>query len=243
MKNQIAEWTKEWAARAGLECWFAPQTESTNSVAKNEVDASGRSPFAPVLYVTEHQTGGRGRGSNTWTDTSGALLSSWSFHASRAPQPIFAPLAGLAVFKAALKVWPHLAWSMKAPNDIFLGDKKVAGLLIETVQSDKTCRAIVGVGFNATSAPQEIETATSLAHALGGSDKVSRNEWEQFCQAMLLGFISGLSAGQNQSLLAVDAKAIEEALNRRPGLQDKIVKVGAQGELHTARGVTAWQDL
>ena len=242
-ENQIAKWTKEWADRAGLECWYADEIDSTNAVAKSEVGIEGRSPFAPVLFVTAHQTSGRGRGNNTWTNTSGALLSSWSFNAQKPPQPILAPLAGLAVFKAATKVWPSLKWSMKAPNDIYIGEKKVAGLLIETVQTGNERRAIIGVGFNAFSAPKEVTTATSLADELGGHDKLSRGDWDKFLQTLLISFISALSAGQNQSLLNGDAKAIQDALNLRPNLDAKIQKVGPQGELHTASGVISWQDL
>jgi BirA family biotin operon repressor/biotin-[acetyl-CoA-carboxylase] ligase len=243
MTNSIAIWTKEWADRSGIECWYAEEIESTNSVAKTEVGIGGRSHLAPMLFVAGHQTAGRGRGSNSWTNTSGALLSSWSFHAQKAPQPILAPLAGLSVYRSCMKVWPHLNWSMKAPNDIYLGDKKVAGLLIETVQAGNEQRVIIGLGFNAFSSPPEVTTATSLADALGGKDKLTHHNWESFLQSILLSFISTLSAGQNQSLIAKDAGDIQEALNRRPNLESKIEKVGPQGELYTAGGKINWQDL
>ncbi len=243
MNNQIALWTKEWADRSGLECWYAEEIESTNSVAKTEVGIGGRSHLAPMLFVAAHQSAGRGRGTNTWTNTDGALLSSWSFHTQKSPQPIFAPLAGLAVYRACIKVWPQLKWSMKAPNDIYIGDKKVAGLLVETVQAGEERRAIIGIGFNGFSAPAEVLTAMSLAEALGGKDKLTHADWQRFLQRTLVEFISTVSAGQNQSLLANDAKDIQEALNRRPNLESKIEKVGPGGELHTASGKINWQDL
>lgn len=243
MTNSIAIWTKEWADKSGLECWYAEEIDSTNAVAKTEVGIGGRSHLAPMLFVTGNQTSGRGRGTNTWSNTNGALLSSWSFHAQKAPQPILAPLAGLAVFRSCVKVWPKLTWSMKAPNDIYVGDKKIAGLLIETIQSGNERRVIVGLGLNVFSFPPDVPTATSLADALGGKDKVTHHDWESFLKSLLISFISSLSAGQNISLLAKDANDIQEALNRRPNLEEKIDKVGPQGELFTAKGKINWQDL
>ncbi len=131
----------------------------------------------------------------------------------------------------------------EAPNDIFIGDKKVAGLLIEAVQAGNERRAIIGVGFNVFSAPPDVPTATCLADALGGVDKIAHNDWHSFCQTLLLSFISALSAGQNQSLLVNDANALQEALNRRPNLDAKIEKVGPAGELHNEKGVINWQEL
>lgn len=238
----LGEMTKAWAERAGLEVWYTKETQSTNAVAKEDIGSSNRSALAPVLYLTDHQTQGRGRGKNTWTDSSGALLSSWSFQAARPPQPIFAPLAGLAVFRALVSVWPNQAWSMKAPNDIYLNDKKIAGLLIETVEAGDSRRTIIGLGMNVFTKPSGVEAATCLAEGLGFKI-FPQSEWTKFLQKLLISFISALNAGQNMSLLQNDSQELLDALNRRPSLPKKITKIGPQGELHTEDGVIRWQDL
>jgi len=50
-------------------------------------------------------------------------------------QHLTGPLFGLALYRATQTIWPHLPLSLKAPNDLWLGSGKVAGLLIETIAS------------------------------------------------------------------------------------------------------------
>ena len=130
MNFSIYETTAEWAVTAGLVCISIPEITSTNDLAK---DQAFEETEALSLYVTDHQTKGRGRGVKTWTDDEEgtALLSSWSFLLLKAPQPVLAPTLGLALFKAAQSTWLGLPWSLKAPNDLYLGDKKIAGLTNE----------------------------------------------------------------------------------------------------------------
>lgn len=240
MSPSIAEWTRAWAERSGVQLWFAPETASTNTVARDDFGQVAASKLAPILYLTPHQTHGRGRGANIWIDSDGALLSSWSFHVAKAPQPILAPLLGLAVHNAATKIWPSLQWSLKAPNDLYLGSKKVAGLLIETIERGAERRVIVGLGMNVLSAPPDVITATHIqsAHA-----NVTETEWSGFLQGLMVNFMSALKAGQNTTLSGADAKALLAALNRRPNVEEKIEKVEPNGDLRTRGGVISWHSL
>jgi BirA family biotin operon repressor/biotin-[acetyl-CoA-carboxylase] ligase len=241
--NQIAEWTRIWAERTGLLAWYLTETESTNVMAKNELGADDRSAHSPVLYVAAHQTAGRGRGGNTWTNTDGALLSSWSFHMPRPPQPIFSPLAGLAVYRAAAHVWPDLPWSLKAPNDLYIGPRKVAGLLIETVERGHERRTIIGLGMNILSAPRSVETATSVADEFGGSHLITEAHWNRFLKTLMENFTRSLVLGQESHLSPTDAHALRDALNRRPNIDARVEKVGLRGELHTEDGIIDWHQL
>jgi len=239
--SQIAEWSRSWATKAGLSLWFEPETDSTNRVAKNELSAPAGSPIAPILFLTSHQTAGRGRGSNSWISTSGALLSSWSFHMAKPPQPILAPLVGLAAYRSAQKIWPQLPWSVKAPNDLYLGSKKVGGILIETVEDLNQRRSIIGFGLNVLAAPKEIENSTCLFNELNDQSLLNEKNWGQFLQDFLLQLINATRLGQLSELSRQDAEALKEAMNRRPGTG--ILKVGPKGELHTSSGIIAWSDL
>jgi hypothetical protein len=78
---------------------------------------------------------------------------------------VLAPLVGLALYEAAHKTWPDVAFNLKAPNDLYVHDKKIAGILIEAVlggPSGRDIRVVVGLGFNVLSAPSEISHATCL---------------------------------------------------------------------------------
>jgi BirA family transcriptional regulator, biotin operon repressor / biotin---[acetyl-CoA-carboxylase] ligase len=123
-------WALNWSREKKFPTWSMAEMDSTNTAAK-EWKFGALPP--PVLFLAEKQTLGRGRGENKWISTEGALLSSWVFEMAFSPQPVLSPMTGLALFNALRKTWPNIAFRLKAPNDIYIGEKKVAGILIETV--------------------------------------------------------------------------------------------------------------
>ncbi len=69
---------------------------------------------------------------------------------------------------------PASRCALKWPNDVLLGDAKLAGILVERVERPDGAAAVVGVGLNVstTAAELPVETATSLL--LGGAGEVDR---------------------------------------------------------------------
>lgn len=244
MSFSIGEATSEWAQRSGLTTWFEEQTSSTNLIAKEN-------PLSEVpaieLYVTEHQTAGRGRGDHQWNespDIGGALLSSWVFPRASAPSPILSPLIGLAVMKAFHQTWPFLDWNLKAPNDLYVGDKKIAGLLIENIEADKYHRFIVGFGFNVFTQPG-LSTATHLAHELHKhSDQlaVTLTEWTSVLDRMLLE-LTLVASRSDQTLTQTDCASLLWALNRHPLLKEKYLGLSPDGSLQTQTQYISWSEL
>ncbi len=97
-------------------------------------------PIGSVV-VAEHQSAGRGRAGRTWeAPPRTALLASFVLP--------FSPLASLAAGVAVAEACGPLA-RLKWPNDVLLGDGKLAGILVE-VRGEV---AVVGVGLNLTWAP------------------------------------------------------------------------------------------
>lgn len=237
----IGKASAEWAQKAGLEFWYEPQTTSTNDVAKAAV---GSEKTSIKLYFTDHQSSGRGRGTNTWAtlDEGNCLLSSWSFQVSRSPQPIMAAALGLAIYRALVASWPQLAWSLKAPNDIYLGEQKIAGLLVESVSEGAKHRLILGLGLNVFSKPEltlQAGSATCLADHLS---VLSVQDWCQTLDRMLLEITMTL-AGTGAELTESQQDALTSALNKSPLIQEKLLRVDAKGNLIKASGVIRWSDL
>lgn len=244
----IGQSTAEWAQRAGLTTWYEKQTTSTNLIAKEN-------PLSEVpsieIYVTDHQTAGRGRGSNEWNeghlqnaDFGGALLSSWVFPRASAPSPILSPLIGLAVMRAFHQTWPFLDWNLKAPNDLYLGSKKVAGLLIENVEAVNFHRLVVGFGFNVFTQPP-LETATHLTYHL--KDLVPRiplaeKDWHQLLDRLLLEFTL-VASRSDQKLSEADCHSLLWALNRHPLLKERYTEVASDCSLKTATKTIHWSEL
>lgn len=240
MSFSIFETTVDWAERAGLACVAEPAMASTNDLAKANAFKEDE-PLA--LYVTDHQTAGRGRGSNSWTDKGEGrfLLSSWSFQLLQAPQPVLAPALGLALYKAASSTWLGFRWSLKAPNDLYLDDRKVAGLLIESVQEGANQRLIVGLGLNVMSKP-DLPQAGSILQRVP-AEEISPEIWRQFLDRLLLELTSALLLTE-MNLQPSQRRGLLHALNRFPLLKTSYSEVLADGGLQLEDGKTvSWFDL
>jgi BirA family biotin operon repressor/biotin-[acetyl-CoA-carboxylase] ligase len=241
---KIGEVTHHWAENNHLACSYFKTLDSTNDIAKEEAFQEDSLEKALCLYLTDNQTQGRGRGNNLWSQgqPGGALLSSWSYLAHGKPQPTTSCLVGLAVYKACVATWPFLAWSLKAPNDIYIGSKKVAGLLIENVTQADEVRLIIGLGFNVFTKPKDVSQATSLAENLPTGAPLLGKDFLSFLDRLLFEFTDAV-AHCEEPLNTTDQLALLMALNAFPGLKEKYTEVTAEGSLLTASGKIHWSSL
>lgn len=140
------------------------EVSSTNDLAK-ALAAEGAPEGTTVVANT--QTAGRGRRGRVWMSPAGNLYLSVLLRPAIAPveAPPLAPAMGLAVAQAIEEVAP-VAATIKWPNDVLVNDRKVAGILVESmVAGAKLSAAIVGIGVNVGSElPAEIaDIATTLS--------------------------------------------------------------------------------
>jgi BirA family biotin operon repressor/biotin-[acetyl-CoA-carboxylase] ligase len=146
-----------------------PEVDSTNAELMRRARA-GRTE--PVLLVAEHQSAGRGRLGRGWRSTPGESL---TFSLGLQLSPI--EWAGLS-----LAVGVSLAESLdrrvqlKWPNDLWLEDRKLGGILIETASFGGGARgpryAVIGVGLN-VAMPQSTGLSTppaAVSELLPGED-------------------------------------------------------------------------
>jgi BirA family transcriptional regulator, biotin operon repressor / biotin---[acetyl-CoA-carboxylase] ligase len=142
------------------------ESPSTNA------DVAGRARAGEpdgLVVVTEHQTAGRGRLDRVWvTPARAALTFSLLVRPGGVPVarwPWLPLLTGLAVVHGLRRVAAVEAM-LKWPNDVLVGEAKVAGILVERVDgpADIGAAAVVGVGINVSSTRAElpVDTATSL---------------------------------------------------------------------------------
>ncbi len=238
--ESATESTADWARQRQLALIFELQTGSTNDDAKAKAFVE-RADLA--LYLADHQTSGKGRGSHTWLDTGAgeSLLSTWSFLAQKSLQAITAPRMGLALHQAVRRTWPALAWSLKAPNDLFLDGHKVAGLLIESVTNGNQHRLIVGFGFNILNHPRKFNQATHLSSALG--HRPLEADWFRFLDELKIQFTQAGVDATRPELSENDRKLLTEALNANPAKPFVIQTVSPQGDLIHQNGMVRWTDL
>ena len=111
-----------------------------------------------IAVVAGVQTAGRGRTGRNWQSPLGGLWLSVAWPMRGQPedyQPL--PLAvGLAAAQAIQACAPITPW-IKWPNDLLLGEKKVAGILCQTHTQGPNPAVILGVGINANFDPASLQ--------------------------------------------------------------------------------------
>lgn len=153
---------------------------STNSHLLSQSILSGRAK----ICVAESQSAGRGRRGNDWQSASyrNVMFSiSWGF--DHWPETITG--LGLAVSLELTRVINDrydLNAKIKWPNDLMVGNDKLAGILIDVSgESSGSCNVVVGIGLNVhqpdwsakTSAYRWVDMQSLVA---GGAAKIDRNE-------------------------------------------------------------------
>jgi len=121
-----------------------------------------------TIITTDNQTNGKGRLNRTWNskkdDLTFSILLKPNIDSSKLP--LISLIAGASLCRVINK---YIKSEIKWPNDILVNNKKIAGILVEGVYSNKTEAIIVGIGLNVNSVefPDDlIIKATSLKKEL-----------------------------------------------------------------------------
>jgi BirA family biotin operon repressor/biotin-[acetyl-CoA-carboxylase] ligase len=158
-----------------MEHSFQPTILRFDSVDSTNLEAMRQAKSgAPegLCIVAREQTRGRGRLDRSWQSPKDAGL---YFSMILRPQlemsswPLITLTAALAVCDALLKAC-ELRADIKWPNDICHNERKLCGILVETIDAESSAAAIVGVGINLTadSLPRELlASATSVDEVVG----------------------------------------------------------------------------
>src|SRR6266404_2650076 len=143
--------------------------DSTNLEAMRQARAGGPEG---LCIVAREQVRGRGRMDRSWQSPKDAGLyfsmilrprlemSSW---------PLITLMAALAVGDALIKACALRA-DIKWPNDICVNGRKLCGILVETIETESSAAAIVGIGINLTadSLPAELLAAATSVEEVSG---------------------------------------------------------------------------
>ncbi|MFW2350051.1 biotin--[acetyl-CoA-carboxylase] ligase [Qipengyuania sp.] len=144
---------------------FVTETGSTNSDLAACLRAGESVPEGEWL-VADRQVAGRGRQGRAWFDGSGNFMGSTVVHcAPRDPSPAtLALVAGVAAYEAVSAILADPSrLRLKWPNDLMLGEAKLAGILLEREGN----AIVVGMGINLVAAPDLPDRRTVALTALG----------------------------------------------------------------------------
>jgi BirA family transcriptional regulator, biotin operon repressor / biotin---[acetyl-CoA-carboxylase] ligase len=143
-------------------------TGSTNDRAR-ELALAG-APSGTVV-LAEEQTSGRGRQGRSWIAPRGNALTLsvvWRFGAGRDSDLL--PLAAAVCVCEACERLASVRCAIKWPNDVWVDERKLAGILIESRPAERW--SVIGIGLNVNTTEDELgpeleATATSLRIASG----------------------------------------------------------------------------
>jgi BirA family biotin operon repressor/biotin-[acetyl-CoA-carboxylase] ligase len=135
----------------GFTVEILPELDSSNS----ELMRRARAGLTePVLLVAEHQTAGRGRLGRAWQSAPGdSLTFSLALPLAPADWSGLSLAVGVSVAESL-----HPAVRLKWPNDLWLADRKLGGILIETASfgdGGGARQAVIGIGLNIAPRPAE----------------------------------------------------------------------------------------
>ncbi len=186
--------------------------DSTNSEARRHLSDIDRMS----VYAAKFQTAGRGQRGNRWNSTAGEnltfsilanLQSGEMLIVSAKDQFILSVISALTIsdFLQESGIENRIKW----PNDIYVRDKKICGMLIENILSgDNVGYSIIGIGLNLnqTEFPPELVNPTSVLKILG-----IRIELESALDRIMLifsGYLEKIAANDSRKSL------VEEFISR-----------------------------
>lgn len=152
--------------------WF-DSIDSTNSEARKRLPANAKMS----VYAAKFQTAGRGQRGNKWSSAAGQNLTfSVLLNFTHPQMPVLAVRNQfLLTIASALSVSDllqklNIRNSIKWPNDIYIGRRKVCGMLIENIVGSAGLEhSIIGIGLNLnqTEFPPELVNPTSVLVSSG----------------------------------------------------------------------------
>jgi BirA family transcriptional regulator, biotin operon repressor / biotin---[acetyl-CoA-carboxylase] ligase len=176
------------------------ETDSTNNRAR---ELAGRGAPHGSLVTASVQTAGRGRQGRSWSAPAGrALLCSVLI---REPPRLLPLVAGLAVVDVVGED-ARLKW----PNDVLIGGRKLAGILVEGRPAERW--AVTGIGINV--AVRESDFPPELRDR-AGTMGLGPNAIEPTLERLMLSL---------ERWLAADAADVLDAVRARDALRDKRVR-------------------
>jgi BirA family biotin operon repressor/biotin-[acetyl-CoA-carboxylase] ligase len=224
------------------------EIDSTNRSLARELKSDASIPL-PALLVADRQHAGIGRGKNAWWSPTGCLMFSiavpWpNVHPDLAKLPLRVGLAVAQALAPKSVSQPKVKW----PNDVYIDDRKVAGILIES--SSHRCHgqlqdvSIIGIGINCCvdlgSAPDEIRsTAISLHEVARFKDSGSTVPESTTPESVLLSVLLQWLEAEQQAI--AEPQSLMEVWPEWSWLDGKWVEVTTGGSVLVglAKGIDA----
>ena len=162
---------------------YLPSCHSTNDTAAEIIQNA--QAFDGTIVITSDQTSGRGQRGNTWETLPGqnitmsVILKPDFLNASQQFSLNIAISLGIYAF---LSKYISEELKIKWPNDIYVGNRKMGGVLIEnTLSGSRISFAIVGIGLNINQLEFSENRTISLRLAIRKDEFALESLVEELC--------------------------------------------------------------
>ncbi len=141
---------------------YLQNIDSTNNYAKQNILEEG------TVVVAQKQTSGKGRKNRKWISTGKGLYFSIVL---KPPVPItelmrFSLIFPYSITKTVEK-FTDLNPQIKWPNDVYLNNKKLSGILLESeIEAEKINKLIVGIGLNVNDTQKDLKQLSDIATSM-----------------------------------------------------------------------------
>jgi BirA family transcriptional regulator, biotin operon repressor / biotin---[acetyl-CoA-carboxylase] ligase len=130
------------------------EVDSTNS---RLLAASAPPTGLADVCLCEIQSAGRGRRGRLWVSPFGASIAmslAWTFRDGARVKPALSLAVGVAISRALDRAGAR-GVCLKWPNDVWLADRKIGGVLVELkAEADGAAQVVIGIGLNLRLSPE-----------------------------------------------------------------------------------------
>lgn len=145
-----------WQGDVDVEVYATLPSTNRHLVAAMQAAESQQGHNTIRLCITDEQTAGVGRRGRSWHSASDSITFSigyhWPFSSNRLMG--MSLVTGVALAET-LQPYMHSPVAVKWPNDLFVENKKLAGILVEVpLSTHRACASVTGVGLNFVDGPE-----------------------------------------------------------------------------------------
>lgn len=148
-----------------------PRVASTNLIARRVVTEciDNELSLPQAMIIAGEQFAGRGRNDRNWSSPAGKGIYATVLLTRPAHELPLVPLAMATILATYLRETYAIDARIKWPNDILVGGKKIAGILIEARIQDDRVFLLIGIGVNVEPAQDAARpNATTIREAVAG---------------------------------------------------------------------------
>ena len=207
---------------SGDQRWRVETVSETGSTNADVAERFRAGEEEGLVLVAGHQTAGRGRLGRSWVTTPGSSLTVSFLLVPDAPAerwPWLPLLTGVAA-AGAVRRTAGVEVTLKWPNDVLVGGRKLGGILLERVEGARP-GAVVGIGLNLGQTREELPVPEATSLALESDAVVDRSE-------LLTALLDELGAAYDAWTAGADLRPRYLELCSTPGQQVRVAVPGGE---------------